>query len=188
MAKVINLLPKSIQKTRQYELLLKAIQAFVVVTFVIYGVAIALQVGAEIILASTLSKTKSEVVSIQKTSSQEVSQQVKEAVKAVNTRVSEYKNLSDAIPQWSNFIKQFVVLVPPEVKINAVSADIVSKKVYVSGLAQTRPDVLNFYHNFSTATDTFSQINFPFDNIVRENQVPFNFIFVIQDQVLKIQQ
>lgn len=187
MAKVINLLPKPIQKTRQYELLLKAIQAFVVMSFVLYGIAIALQIGAEIILTSSLSKTKEEIISIQKTSSQEESQKAKDAVKAVNARVLEYKNLSDGVPQWSNFIKQFAALVPPEIKINAVSADIISKKVYVSGLAQTRPDVLNFYHNFSAATDTFTQINFPFDNIVRENQVPFNYTFVIQDQVLKVQ-
>jgi Tfp pilus assembly protein PilN len=187
MAKVINLLPKPIQKTREYELLLKAIQVFVILTFIFYGVAIALQIGAEVILSNSLSKTKADIIAIQKTSSQEESQKAKDAVKAVNAKVLEYKNLSNGVPQWSNFIKQFVALVPPGIKINVVSADINTKKVYVSGLAQTRPDVLNFYHNFSTATDVFTQINFPFDNIVRENQVPFNYTFVIQDKVLKLQ-
>lgn len=185
MSRVINLLPKPIQQNRKLELFLKSLKVFVVTSFALYGLAICGQLSVEIMLSSKLAQVKASVEHLQKTSSQEVSLATREEVKLVNTKIQDYRALSDATPLWSQFLREFTAVVPPGVRVNSVSVDYQSKKVRVSGVARERSDVLLFYDHLNTVPELFGQVNFPFENIIRDTQVPFTYTFVVQESVFK---
>ncbi len=183
--KKINLLPKTKQREFRYELLYKSIRMFVIVSMSTFALVFVGQLITKLVLEHRLSTLGADIEQAKLSANKSENAKLKEQIKLLNAQIADFKTLSDRVPHWSKVLEAFVKLVPSGVKINTFAADIQRKRVDINGIAQARSDALDLHKNISAATNEFLDINYPFENLVKERYTNFRYTFTIKESLLK---
>jgi Tfp pilus assembly protein PilN len=183
--RTINLLPKPKQQELKYEaiyhslvsLLWVSVFSFVIVFFLQYSAKIYLQYQAQQ-LAGNISRLTQEV-------NKQDNAAVKQKITEINNVFTDYKNLSDQNPRWSNLLKVFVPLVPANVHITSLVVDNKTRTIQINGFSPTRELVIALYNNILADSTHFSGIDYPLENVAKPTNINFHFTFMVQDSVLQ---
>lgn len=183
--KIINLLPKSRLKDLYQETIFHRLLSVVWLTVFSFVVVIGVQVYAQFQLQKELDSYQSQVDQLRQQVNKKENSELKDRIKNLNNLIGDYKNLSAGVPKLSKVLMAFAALPPESVSINSMAIDPVKKSVVVSGFSPTREAVLDFYKALVGDSQDFSNVDYPLQHIVKATDVPFQFTFTIQDQLLK---
>ncbi len=183
--KIINLLPK----TRQYELKYEAIYHSLVSLFSIsllsFVIVFTLQFATKLYLKFQAEQLAGNINRLTEEVNKQDNTSLKQKITVVNNVITDYKNISDQNPRWSNLIKVFVPLVPDGVRVDSLTVNVKNKTVQISGFAPTREVVIAMYNNILADSDNFTNIDYPLENVARPKDINFHFMFTVKDEVLK---
>ncbi len=183
--KVINLLPKPRQQEARYIAMLRGVWfvfGFSLVSFVLVFLA---QSGTLFYLQNQAGRLQAQIADLKAQVNKKENSQVKSQVKAANDLISDFKNLAQTSPKWSKVIEAFMPLPPEGVKINTFSIDPAKKTINITGIAPTRELVIKLHDNIAKDKRDFHDIDYPFENIARAQNVNFHFSFGIQQELFK---
>ncbi len=183
--RIINLLPKPKQQELYYENLFHSVMVgiqFAVVTFVLVFLG---QLGTKFYLLRQSTDLDSQITQIKQQTNKEENTKLKEQVGLINNRILDFSNLADATPYWSKVLRAFAGNVPAGVRITGFNADLTKKKIDIQGYSPTRELVIALYNNINADSADFSNINYPLENVAKENNVLFHFTFSINNSLLK---
>ena len=183
--KRINLLPHERQQALQDELTFRNVKTLILLSSLLLLLVVLGQVGTRVYLQIRLGEYQYKLGNLQAQVNRDDNMKLREEIKKVNQQISDYKLLADRVPKWSNFLRVWVGVVPERVKINQLSADASTRRVDISGVAWVREDALKLHSNIVNASNLFTGINYPFENLVKEHETPFRYSFTIQQEVLK---
>src|SRR4051812_16690938 len=118
--KTINLLPKPKQQELRSEAVFHGMMVMVWISVFSFAAVFLVQFGTRLYLYYQSKTFASDIEQLTADVNKQDNTKVKAEVGAVNTVISDFKNLSDAAPKWSGLIKAFVPLVPPGVRVNTL--------------------------------------------------------------------
>lgn len=183
--KIINLLPKSRLKELYQETVFHRLLSIVWLTVFSFVVVIGVQIYAQFQLQKELDSYQVQVDQLRQQVNKKENSELKDRIKNLNNLIGDYKNLSAGIPKLSKVLVAFAALPPESVSINSMAIDPVKKTVVVSGFSPTREAVIAFYNALVSDSQNFDNVDYPLQHIVKATDVPFQFTFSIQDQLLK---
>lgn len=183
--RIINLLPKHKIKELYYENLFRSVMVgiqFAVVTFILVFLG---QLGTKFYLVRQAADLDSQITAIKQQTNKEENTKLKNQISLINNRITDFSNLADATPHWSKALRAFAGNVPTGIKITAFNGDLGKKHVDIQGYSPTRELVIALYNKINSDTANFSNIDYPLENVAKENDVTFHFSFSINDSLLK---
>ncbi|MCL5775147.1 MAG: hypothetical protein M1333_02955 [Patescibacteria group bacterium] len=183
--KVINLLPKSRLKDLYQEMVFHRLLSAVWLSVFSFVVVIGVQVYAQFELQRRVTDYQGRLDQVKQQVNKKENSDLKAQIKGVNNLIADYKNMGDATPKFSKVLMAFSVLPPDSVSISSLVIDPTKKTVVVSGFSPTRDAVLDFYKAIKNDTKNFKNVDYPLQHIVRPTEVPFQFTFSINDELLK---
>lgn len=178
---MINLLPPS-EKDKVYALLLKK-------QFRVFGVLVVLAVfGGAFFVLNTLVFLKVQTselghsLNVESTSANMDSTAVLEdEIKDLNSKLSKYQAFRAEEINMGSVLAKIGELVPAGIALNKLSLDAGTKKIVVSGLAQTRDDVIVLEKNLKGSV-FFERVDSPIGNYLQKSNSTFNFSFYFKNQ------
>ncbi len=183
--KIINLLPRHKQQELRYEDLFHSVfRACGVAVLILLAVLIA-QIGEKFYLNYSAQNFVTETESIRKATNKSENTQLKETIKLSNAQMTDYKTLTDTVPNWAHVLADFASQVPPGVTINGFSASMETKKIMITGQSPTREAVIQMYTNINGDTANFKDIDYPLENVAKPTDVTFHYSFTVKDEALK---
>ncbi len=183
--KQINLLPKDKQqelRLRGWFRTLLRVYVLAAASFVLVAV---LFFGASWFLSLQERGLKAEAEQLQALAATDEATKVKLAVKTVNGYVDDYLTLAAAAPKWSQLLREFTKLVPSGVQIQSFTVDATRKQVTIQGFGATREQVLALYDSLVAASDRFTGVDYPLENVAKPTNINFHYSFTVKDQVLQ---
>lgn len=183
--KVINLLPKSRLKDLYQETIFYRLLSVVWLTVFSFTIVIGVQIYAQFQLQRELDSYQGQVDQLRQQVNKKENSELKDRIKNLNNIIGDYKNLSAGIPKLSKVLVAFAALPPEGVSINSMAIDPIKKTAVVSGFSPTRDGVIDFYNALVSDSQNFNNVDYPLQHIVKATDVPFQFTFSIQDQLLK---
>jgi Tfp pilus assembly protein PilN len=183
--KLINLLPKPRQEELRYQKMLSALTAALWFSLASFIMVFLLQLGVKIYLQSRQKSIQAEIGQLKSQVDKQENAQIKQQIKDINSRITDFKNLSDSAPKWSKVLKAFAVLPPPGTKINGLTIDLAKKSINISGFGDTREAVIALYESVKQDSQQFFNIDYPLENVAKPTDVNFHFTFYIKDDLLK---
>lgn len=185
MSKHINLLPKEKQKElvlRGWFRTLLRVYALSAASFVLVGV---LFFGAASYLSLQEKDLQGEAEELRALAATDEATKVKLSVKTVNGYVDDYLTLAAAAPKWSQLLREFTKLVPTGVQVQSFTVDATRKQVTIQGFGATREQVLALYDALVAASDRFTGVDYPLENVAKPTNINFHYSFTVKDQVLQ---
>lgn len=183
--KVINLLPKSRLKDLYQEMVFHRLLSAVWLSVFSFAAVIGVQVYAQFELQRRLTDYQGRLDQVKQQVNKKENSDLKAKIKGMNNLIADYKNMGDSIPKISKVLIAFSLLPPDNVSINSLVIDPNKKTVIVTGFSPTRDAVLDFYNAIKGDTKNFKNVDYPLQHIVRPTEVPFQFTFSINDELLK---
>ncbi len=183
--RTINLLPKKRQGEIFYEKILNGLFLVMWVSLGSFALVFLIQFGAKIYLESRLNSIENKIEELKQQVNKEENAQIKAQITSINQKITDYKNLADSSPKWSNVLKAFSVLPPEGVTITSFNVNPATKSVTIRGEASTRELAIELYDVINADTDNFYNINYPLENLVEPTEVNFYYTFFIRDKLLK---
>lgn len=173
---MINLLPPQ-EKNNIYNLLLKRqLHVFVfIITIIFFGGAIfvlntlvflKIQVG-ELGQSLNLESTTVEADSVKS---------LEDKAKDLNFKLAKYQSFRDGSAGLSTILVRVSDVVPLGVGLTALNVDTATRKVTMSGQAQTRDDIVSM-ENKIKKSEYFEKIESPLSNYLQKNNATFNLSF-----------
>lgn len=183
--KIVNLLPKSKQQNLRRERVAAALQTFLVLSVVVYILAYASQVGVRFLLAARARAAIDATDQLRKQVDRKENAQVRQQVKEVNDRISDFNTLANTAPRVSQVLRAFAKLPPEGLVVSSLTVDPVTKYVSVTGFSPTRELVIDFYNRIKADETEFTNVDYPLENVSQPKNIQFNFSFTVQDALLK---
>lgn len=183
--KTINLLPKPRQQELRYEVMFRSLRFVCVLTALSFALVFLVQFGDKAYLQYQAGSIKNQIASLQAEVDKQQNSDVKDKVTAINNLITDYVNLGDNSPKWSNVINAFAPLPPAGVRINSFSIDPSDDSINITGVSPTRDLVIGLYNNILADSADFYNIDYPLDNVIQSKNVDFHFNFYIQKQLLQ---
>ncbi len=97
-----------------------------------------------------------------------------------NNLVGTANNLVEGVPQWSILLEELQLRVTPGIIITRVSLSAPEAVLYITGAAETRPQLNEFKKSLEAST-MLTQISLPLTNLEQRNNIPFSISFTLQD-------
>jgi Tfp pilus assembly protein PilN len=183
--KIINLLPKVKQQELRYEELFHSIGVASALAVTIMLLVLVMQLGMTAYLSHIKTTTEKNTERTRKAIDKQENNEIRSKIKLINAQMTDFKGLLDNTPAWSKVLLALAKQVPEGVKINALTADLATKKITINGQSPTREQVIALYNNLSQAHDDFRDIDYPLENVAKPTEVNFHFTFFIQDKLLQ---
>lgn len=183
--KTINLLPKSRQQELRYESLLHSLWVVFSLSLASFGLVFLAQFATKFYLQAEAKSLSAQISQTKDLVSKNQSSTIKQQIQNENNVISDYKNLADAAPKWSNALKAFASLPPAGVQINSLSMNSTDNSVNITGFSPTRDLVIQLYNNILQDNKDFYNIDYPLENLVNPVNVSFHFTFYMQPKLLQ---
>lgn len=182
--KRINLLPKTKQRELAFESVLYSVTVAIVIATVILLLGVLVQFGVWTYLNQRVSASAVEIEELKRVANKSENANVKEQIRAVNAKMSDFYSLTSKTPQWAGVLAAFVKNVPDGVKITQFNADAKLQQVTINGYSPSRDLVIDLYNNINADKEHFKNIDYPLENVTQPTNVQFHFTFFIADGVL----
>lgn len=182
--KVINLLPKALQKEIFYQDRLRLVVFFFTVSVITLGVTYLGLIGARLYLDQQSKKIDAQITQLKSAVSKQENAEIKTQISVINNQIADFQDLNLSTPTWSKVLTAFSKLVPPNVSVNSFVAVNTTSPVTVTGLARTREDVIALYNNLVKDTAHFANVDYPLENVAKPTNVRFRFSFDILPETL----
>ncbi len=183
--RIINLLPKPKQQELRYEAIYHSLITVFWISVLSFAAVFALQYGAKLYLKYQAEQLAGNIIRLTQEVNKQDNAAVKQKITAINNVISDYKNISEQNPRWSNLLKAFVPVVPEGVHISSFIVDNKTKLVTINGYAPTRESVITLYNNILADPENFTNIDYPLENVAKPIDINFHFSFNVQPDVLK---
>ncbi len=182
--KTINLLPSS--ENKEVKLQLMSIQLtnfwfYIVSGLIMFGL---LALIVTILLRNQISQTTNNIADKQTELASSNTQQLESRVQGLNSQIRSIKNLTNNHYEWSRALIEISRVTPEKVKLNLLDVNTVTGKVDLSGTAEDREAVIEFWSNVKKSK-YFKDINFPFSNLERETDASFSYTFYLNRDLFK---
>lgn len=182
--KLINLLPKSEQRELQLQAFADQLTMFWIWVIVSVVFFVALTYTAKIYLNGQMTETESQIAVeklVLKSSDNEL---LKQQVEAINAQIGSIRSLQTQHYYWSSALNELARLLPADIVVDTLTADRVTGKVTLAGMAGRRESVLQFWADMHK-TEYFKNIDFPLANLNFPTNDPFTFSFFIVPEILR---
>ncbi len=183
--KEINLLPKPKQQELAYETLFRGIVRFVEVAGITFAVVFLGQFAIWSFLRTQEVSLAADIEELKIVTDKQDNAELKGEIREINAQITDFKNLLDGTPAWSQAVRQLVTHVPEGMRITNISADVKKKQLEIRGFSPTRELVINFYNAVREDPDHFKSINYPLENVAKPTNVSFSFVIILEDSLLK---
>lgn len=178
---MINLLPPA-EKEKVYQMLLKK-------QFRVFGVLLVLAVfGGAFFVLNTLVFLKVQTselghsLNVESASADiESTAVLEDGIKDLNLKLSKYQAFRAEEVNTGLLLAKVGELVPAGIALNKLSLDAGTKKITISGLAQTRDDVIEMEKRLKKST-LFERVDSPIGNYLQKSNSTFNFSFYFKNQ------
>lgn len=173
---MINLLPSSEKEILHAQLLKRQIRSF--------GLIIAaILLGCAVFTLNTFAFLKIQTSELKQSLNIEaINSETKEAqmfegeIKGLNSNLTRYQNFRSEHFSVLNVFLKIKEIAPPGANLNSLLYDAVSKKIIVSGVAQSRDDVVAMESRLKKS-DFFERVESPINNFLDSANARFNFTF-----------
>lgn len=176
--KVINLLPKTEQEHLDRKKLLITLRGFLLASVFSYALVVLILLGARVYLEKTLANLDYEIAEQLAIVSKEDNVQLQNQIDNINNITTDYNNLSETSPSWSNILEEFSKLVPEGIKVDTFNANTKSGKIDISGVGNTRDAVLALRSNIAKS-EIFKDIDLPLENLQKPTDAQFHYTFYV---------
>ncbi|MBP9686338.1 MAG: hypothetical protein KBD66_00890 [Candidatus Doudnabacteria bacterium] len=183
--KQINLLPKEQQKELVLRGWFRNLLRVYMLALASFVLVILLFFGATSYLSLQGRGLQSEAEELRALAATDEATKIKLAVKAVNGYVDDYLTLVATAPKWSQLFREFTHMVPSGVQVQSFTVDATRKQVTIQGFGATREQVLSLYDALVAASDRFTNVDYPLENVARPTNINFHYSFTVKDQVLQ---
>lgn len=184
MMRRMNLLPKPKQQQLTFEKLFYSVAVACTIGVVFIGLSIMLQFGVYWYLKQESSHVDTEIESMKRSANKTENAAVKAKIRLANSQITDFSDLTDKTPQWSQVLAAFVRNVPDTVRITNFNGDAETGEIKITGFSLTRDQVIDLYNNINADKEHFKDINYPLENVAQPTNVRFNFTFSIADGIL----
>ncbi len=174
--RIINLLPDSEQKLIKKEGILGNLRAVFVLAIFSYLVVAAALFVTHIYLQNNASNLASRINSEEQILQNQ--DQTAQSVQKDNNIVSDYVDIAEKSPRWSEALVAFAGLVPSDVLVTDFSADAATGKIEIQGQALSRDSVLQLRTNIM-ASPLFKNIDLPLENLEKPANLNFHYTFYL---------
>lgn len=181
--KIINLLPENEVKELQLRLASNQLLKFFVVIFISLAICFTGALVMRFYIEGSIAQTKVEVANLQQQLSSSNNQALEKQVKALNTQIRNVKAIDQQHYYWSKALVELSNVTPAGMHIDVVSADRASGQIQISGVADKRDLVLQFWSNVKKS-NLFANIDFPLNNLERPTNTSFSFTFYVNTSVI----
>ncbi|MCL5666536.1 MAG: hypothetical protein M1383_02090 [Patescibacteria group bacterium] len=185
MNKTINLLPKSRQQELKYELVLHGLVMAIYLSIASFALVFLVQGAARLYLLQQDKVVQAEIEQLKKEENKGAYAGVKAQIQTLNNVITDYKNLAENSPKWSQVLKAFAPLPPPGIKINTMVINVSKKTITITGTSLTRELVIRLYDIIRQHDGEFYNIDYPLENVVKPANITFHFTFNIRDSLIK---
>lgn len=183
--KTINLLPQSKQQEFYYHRLLGSLVRLFWIAGSSFVLVLLAQFGTRVYLEHEINIVQEKAEQVKRASNKDENAKLKKQIQAINSEIVDYTNAAKDAPKWSNVIVAFSKLVPDKVYIQSFVVDSAKRQVSINGFAPDRESVIALYNNIAGATEQFSGIDYPLENVSKPTDVQFHFTFTVEEKLLK---
>jgi hypothetical protein len=178
--KQINLLPKSEQKLLHQEKIYASVKTFMFWSFFMYIVVAIVLVGGKYYVQYAANNLDTEIAQQKSIISKQDNVNLKKEIDNDNAIITDYNLLGKNVTTWSETLKIFSDIVPPEIYLTSFSSNSKTGKIDIVGVGGTRESVLLLRDNI-IASSEFKDIDLPFENLQKSINVPFHYTFYLAD-------
>ncbi|HYE22509.1 MAG TPA: PilN domain-containing protein [Verrucomicrobiae bacterium] len=182
--KIINLLPKSVSRELQLELIASQILNFWTWLVLSMAVFFTLILGSVFYLRTEIQRIDSVIFEQKEVLSSSNTKELESRVSALNTQIKNIQNLQKQHYYWSEMLTELANILPGDVRVDFLGVDRTTGLVEMAGYARSRESVLQFWSNVKKS-EYFRDINFPLKNLERATDASFTFTFYVNPEEIK---
>ena len=182
--KTINLLPKSVTRELQIELIASQVLSFWIKLLITLAVFFALVLASVLYLRSEITKTDHAIAEQKEILSSSNTKELQARVSALNKKIRTIKDVRNSTYYWSEALLELAAITPNELVIESLVIDRETGKIDITGTADNRDGVLTFWANVKKSR-YFKNINFPLANLEKSEDTPYTYTFYINPEAIK---
>lgn len=182
--KSINLLPKSVNRDLQLELIGKQLMGFWVRAVILMVIFFLLSLATIVYLQSEIGSAEQSIKQNKETLSSSDTKALQTRVQALNNSIANLKSLQDQHYYWSTALIELANLVPADIELDSVVLDRATNRIDLAGRARTRDSAILFWAAIKK-DKMFRDINFPLKNLEKAQDSDFTFTFYVNPSELK---
>jgi len=181
--KTINLLPKAESSELAMELASRQILKFLVIAVGSLLIFLGLAFGIRIPINNEIAENDKQIANLQKELSTSGNLALQRQVVTLNSQMKNITTLTQKRNYWSKALIELGNLSPEGFHLDLASFDRASGQITITGTADNRSSVLNFWSNVKKST-LFKDINFPLNNLEKATDTPFTFSFTVDGALI----
>jgi Tfp pilus assembly protein PilN len=174
---MINLLPEADQKIIKIEILRRFSLVFGAGLFILIAIQLILLQVFLLSIDSYKKEVKQELSFQKKVMASKNVEESESRLKELNKIATAFKKEEEKINILSSALEKITEIKPDLVKITSFNFD--EEKIYVSGLAAARKDLLAFSEKLKSIT-FFKKIDLPLSNLLNEKNLEFSFVIYLK--------
>ncbi len=182
--KLINLLPKSVVRELQLDLIAGQILNFWIGLFLTFGIFFALIWASIFYLKTEIQNTDNDISQQREVLSSANTKDLQVRVSNLNKKINTIEELRDNHYYWSEALTELVTLMPSDMQIDSLIIKRETGKIDMTGSAANRDSVLLFWANVKKS-QYFRDINFPLANLQKATDDPYSFTFYIKPEAIQ---
>jgi Tfp pilus assembly protein PilN len=182
--KLINLLPKSENRELRLQLISQQLISFWIYVIISLAIFFLLALSVTFFLRGEIAKNNNIVEEKKAELASSNTQQLESRVVGLNSQIKAIDNLQENHYNWSSVLIELGKVTPSDAKLNVINLERATGKVEVSGNASDRDSVIEFWSNVKKSK-YFRNINFPFNNLEKENNATFTYTFYVNLEMIK---
>ena len=93
-------------------------------------------------------------------------------IEQFNKLIKQVENIQGDYINWTNFISQFIILVPQDINIHSLTFNEKEEEIIINGFAKNRADLLNFKNQLKTF-ELMQKIDIPLESLFDKENITF---------------
>ncbi len=179
--KLINLLPKSVTRELQLDLIARQVLNFWIGLTLTLAIFFTLIWGSVFYLKSEMQKTENDIAQQKEILSSSNTKDLQVRVSTLNKKIDTIQDLRAQHYHWSEALIELDTILPADMVIEGLTMSREAGKITIAGVAGKRDSVLQFWSNVKKSK-YFRDINFPLTNLQEAEDGPYTFTFYIKPE------